>query len=316
MRKWSLDLESMKRKENRMKELTKKDVLGLISLILLLIVCVFAIHSCAKVEAGYVGVRVNLLGGNKGVDSEVLGVGRYWIGWNQELYLFPTFQQTAAWQGQREHGAFQFQSREGLSLSADVSLSFTVNPNMVSVLFQKYRKGIEEITNVYLYNMIRDVMVQAASSRTAESMYGDGKSDFLAEINQLVREKMQPIGINIDYIAIVGNVWLPRNVKAAIDEKVKAGQLAAQRETEVATAKAEADKTVATAEGEARSKKEIANATAYAILTEAKAQEEANRILAKSLTPELIQYNMATKWNGVLPSVTSGAVPFLNLGMK
>lgn len=316
MRKWSLDLESMKRKENRMKELTKKDVLGLISLTLLLIVCVFAIHSCAKVEAGYVGVRVNLLGGNKGVDSEVLGVGRYWVGWNQELYLFPTFQQTAAWQGQRESGAFQFQSREGLSLSADVSLSFTVNPNMVSVLFQKYRKGIEEITNVYLYNMIRDVMVQAASSRTAESMYGDGKSDFLAEINQLVREKMQPIGINIDYIAIVGNVWLPRNVKAAIDEKVKAGQLAAQRETEVATAKAEADKTVATAEGEARSKKEIADATAYAILTEAKAQEEANRILAKSLTPELIQYNMATKWNGVLPSVTSGAVPFLNLGMK
>ena len=77
-----------------MKELTKKDVLGLISLTLLLIVCVFAIHSCAKVEAGYVGVRVNLLGGNKGVDSEVLGVGRYWIGWNQELYLFPTFQQT------------------------------------------------------------------------------------------------------------------------------------------------------------------------------------------------------------------------------
>ena len=297
--------------------LTKKNLLSLISIFLLLLVCVFAIHSCAKVEAGYVGVRVNLLGGNKGVDSEVLGVGRYWIGWNQELYLFPTFQQTAAWQGQRDkNGAFQFQYREGLSLSADVSLSFTVNPDMVSVLFQKYRKGIEEITNVYLYNMIRDVMVQAASSRTAESMYGDGKSDFLAEINKLVREKMQPIGINIDYIAIVGNVWLPKNVKTAIDEKVKAGQLAAQRETEVATAKAEADKAVATAEGEARSKKEIADATAYAILTEAKAQEEANRILAKSLTPEFIQYNMATKWNGVLPSVTSGAVPFLNLGMK
>ena len=293
-----------------MKELTKKDVLGLISLTLLLIVCVFAIHSCAKVEAGYVGVRVNLLGGNKGVDSEVLGVGRYWIGWNQELYLFPTFQQTAAWQGQREHGAFQFQSREGLSLSADVSLSFTVNPNMVSVLFQKYRKGIEEITNVYLYNMIRDVMVQAASSRTAESMYGDGKSDFLAEINQLVREKMQPIGINIDYIAIVGNVWLPRNVKAAIDEKVKAGQLAAQRETEVATAKAEADKTVATAEGEARSKKEIADATAYAILTEAKAQEEANRILAKSLTPELsVQHGYQMEWGVAFRHERSGSLP-------
>ncbi|MDU4375132.1 MAG: SPFH domain-containing protein [Bilophila wadsworthia] len=298
-------------------QFTKKTLLSTISIVLLLIVCAFAIRSCAKVEAGYVGVRVNLLGGNKGVDSEVLGVGRYWIGWNQELYLFPTFQQTAAWQGREgKSGAFQFQSKEGLSLSADMSLSFTVNPDMVSVLFQKYRKGIEEITNVYLYNIIRDVIVQVASSRTAESMYGDGKSAFVVEINKLVREKMQPIGINIDYIAIVGNVWLPQNVKMAIDEKVKAGQFAAQRETEVATARAEADKAVATAEGEARSKKQIADANAYAILAEATAQEKANQILAKSLTPELIQYNMATRWNGVLPSVTSGAVPFLNLGMK
>ena len=92
--------------------------------------------------------------------------------------------------------------------------------------------------------------------------YGEGKNLFVAEVNRLVRERMKPVGINIDYIAIVGNVWLPQNVKAAIDEKVKAGQLAAQRETEVATARAEADKAVATAEGEARSKKAIAEANA------------------------------------------------------
>ena len=297
-------------------EMTKKGLAGWISLLLVLGVCLFALHSCSKVEAGYVGVRVNLLGSNKGVDSEVLGVGRYWIGWNQELFLFPTFQQTAEWRGGKESGAFQFQSREGLSLSADVSLSFTVNPDMVSTLFQKYRKGIEEITNIYLYNLIRDAMVQMASTRTAENLYGDGKNDFVADVNRVVRERMLPVGINIDYIAIVGNVWLPRNVKAAIDEKVKAGQLAAQRETEVATARAEADKAVATAEGEARSKRAIAEANAYAIITEAKAQEKANRILAKSLTPELIQYNMATRWNGILPSVTGGAVPFLNMNVK
>ena len=235
----------------------------LFSLLALLILCVFCIAGCSKVEAGYVGVKVNLLGGDKGVDSEVLGVGRYWIGWNEELYLFPTFQQTVAWQGDKGvNGAFQFQSKEGLPLSADVSMSFTVNPEMVFVLFQKYRKGIDEITNVYLYNMVRDSMVQVASGRPAENLYGEGKNLFVAEVNRLVRERMKPVGINIDYIAIVGNVWLPQNVKAAIDEKVKAGQLAAQRETEVATARAEADKAVATAEGEARSKKAIAEANA------------------------------------------------------
>lgn len=289
-------------------------VKGSILLVPLLIVLCYMTSACSRVEAGYVGVKVNLLGGDKGVDSEVLGVGKYWIGWNEELYLFPTFQQTVAWTGEdKDSGAFQFQSSEGLSLSADVSVSFIIDAEKVPVLFQKYRKGIEEITDVYLRNIVRDTMVQAASKRTAENLYGEGKNDFLAEVNRTVAEKLEPIGIHLDYVAIIGNVWLPENVKQAIDDKVKAGQLAAQRETEVATAKAEADKAVATAEGEARSKRAIADANAYALLTEAKAQQEANRILAESLTPELIQYNTINKWDGQLPQVTGDTVPMLKL---
>lgn len=292
-----------------------KSYFTVIPLIFLSCIICLVISGCSKVKAGYVGVRVNLLGGDKGVDSEVLGVGRYWIGWNEELFLFPTFQQTVQWQGEPDKsGAFQFQSKEGLSLSADVSVSFTVDPDMVSTLFQKYRKGIQEIQDVYLFNIVRDTMVQAASTRTAENLYGEGKNEFVAEVNQIVRARMKPVGINLDYIAIVGNVWLPRNVKDAIDDKVKAGQLAAQRETEVATAKAEADKEVARAEGEARSKRAIADAEAYSIITQAKAQQEANRILALSLTPELVQYNTVIRWNGVLPNVTGGgAIPMIKL---
>lgn len=65
---------------------------------LIFVVCIALLSSlnmgCSKVEAGHVGVKVYLLGRDKGVDSEVLGVGRYWIGWNEDLYLFPTYQQT------------------------------------------------------------------------------------------------------------------------------------------------------------------------------------------------------------------------------
>jgi hypothetical protein len=46
-----------------------------------------SVVGCSKVPAGNVGVKVYLLGTNKGVDHEVLGVGRYWIGFNEELYL-------------------------------------------------------------------------------------------------------------------------------------------------------------------------------------------------------------------------------------
>jgi hypothetical protein len=43
-----------------------------------------------------VGVKCYLLGKSKGVDAEALGVGRYYIGFQQELYLYPTFVQQYA----------------------------------------------------------------------------------------------------------------------------------------------------------------------------------------------------------------------------
>ncbi len=42
---------------------------------------------CDRVEPGNVGIKVNKLGDDKGV-GEVVGVGRYWTGWNTEVYIF------------------------------------------------------------------------------------------------------------------------------------------------------------------------------------------------------------------------------------
>lgn len=39
----------------------------------------------------------------------------------------------------------------------------------------------------------------------------------------------------------------------------------------------------------------------------AKAQADANRLIAESLTPELIQQQMYEKWNGQLPTVQAGS---------
>lgn len=281
-------------------------LIGICTLVLMLVFGFIFFSRLEKIEAGYVGIKVNMLGSDKGIDDEVLDVGRYWVGFNEEIYKFPTFQQTVSWNNSNDNfsGAFQFQSKEGLSLSADVSTSYTIDRNMVTSLFKKYRRGIDEITSVYLYNDIRNAMVRHASVRSAENLYGEGKAEFISDVMQDVKERMKPVGINIDYIAIVGNVWLPEQVKQAIDAKVQAGQLAAQRETEVATARAEAEKSVAAAEGEARSRKAIADANAYVIIKEAEAQKMANELLASSITKELIEYNRTKKWDGKLPQVT------------
>lgn len=43
------------------------------------------------------------------------------------------------------------------------------------------------------------------------------------------------------------------------------------------------------------------------------AQAKANQILSKSLTPELVEYEKARKWNGTLPQYTGSMSPMIQL---
>jgi hypothetical protein len=82
-------------------------------------------------------------------------VGRYYLGWNSELYLFPTFLQNYSW---KDDQAITMQTSEGLSIHTDAGITYSIRPDNVVKVFSKYRLGIEEITNTFLHNMVRDAM--------------------------------------------------------------------------------------------------------------------------------------------------------------
>lgn len=266
------------------------------------------VAACDRVPAGNVGVKVNLLGGDKGVDTEVLGVGRYWIGINQELYVFPTFMQNYVWtkepsEGSTNDESISFQTADGMTANADIGISYSLDPNKISVIFQTYRRGINEITDTFLRNMVRDALVKEASTKNIEYVYGAGKADLIAAVQKSVTDQVALIGIKIDKIYWIGEIRLPSVVLESINNKNAATQMAQQRQNEVAQAKAEADKKIEEARGQAES-----------LLRVAEAQAKANKILAESLTPEFVQYQAITKWDGVLPKFTgSAAVPFVDV---
>ena len=52
----------------------------------LLALSILSLIGCSRVEVGQVGIKVHMLGGDKGVDSEELGPGRYWVSMNEQLY--------------------------------------------------------------------------------------------------------------------------------------------------------------------------------------------------------------------------------------
>ena len=64
-------------------------------------------------------------------------------------------------------------------------------------------------------------------------------------------------------------------------------------------------------------KKVEADAAAYAIRVKAEAEAEANKLVAESLTADLISYSEIEKWDGQLPVYMNGeggtTLPILNL---
>lgn len=260
------------------------------------------ITSCSKVPAGYRGVIVNLYGSDKGVAELSVGVGRYSTGWNSELYLFPTFLQNYSW---KDSQAITMQTSEGLSIRTDAGITYSIQPDNVVKVFQKYRLGIEEITNTFLHNMVRDAMNEVASTMTVEQIYGAQKEAFITKVNEIVKKEATNTGIEVEKIYLVGSFDLPETVVNSINSKIQASQNAMKVENEVATARAEAQKTIVEAQ-----------ANGQQTLIKAESQAKANKILADSLTKEFVSYQAILKWDGKLPTMTSGVVPFINLKGK
>lgn len=273
---------------------------------LMLCVSMFGLTGCDTVPAGYVGVKVNLLGTSKGVDTEELGVGRYWLTMNEKLYKFPTFMQNYTWtKGNKYDESMTFQTIEGMTVGADIGISYSIDPKKVTSIFQKYRKGINEITDVYIRNMVRDALVLSASTRAMADVYGVGKAALIKEVENNVRKQVADIGINIEKVYWIGGLRLPTSVTKALDRKLEATQKAQQRENEVAQAKAEADIKIAQARGIAQSKITIAKADAEALTIKGKALKA---------NPQIIEMSAIDKWNGVLPTYTAGdSVPFIKI---
>lgn len=273
----------------------------------LIVLAALCLSAClSKVPAGNVGVMVNLYGTDKGVQAQEVGPGRYWVGYNQDLYLFPTFTQTYTWtHDNKPDESITFQSLEGLAINTDVGVTYHVTPNKVSILFQKYRRNIEEITDTYIHNMVRDAFVETASKLPIESIYGKGKADLVTAVQERVQSQVSDIGLVVEKVYLVGSLRLPEAVNTAINSKIKATQMAEQRQNEVAQSEAEARKEVAVANGVAQSKLIVAEAEAKAIKLKADSLRD---------SAALVQWEAVSKWNGVLPGVNGGAMPFINVG--
>ncbi len=292
-------MESRNSRANRkgLLQMISKKEKTLISVIGICTIFILACFFCLKtISPGYVGVVVDLLGDNKGVEAKELHVGMHWINPWKRVYQFPIFEQNDTWE---DHEQFNFQTSEGMAVSADIGITYHLRPESIPTIFQRYRRGMDEITNTFIRNYIRDAINKSASRTKIEDLYS-GKTSFFEDVESHVRADLAPIGIELSRIYLIGRFHFPLNVITALNAKIEANQRAQQRENELREAEAEAKKQIAKAEGQAR-----------CVVLQAESEAHANLMLAKSITPELIQWQAVQKWDGNLPHVTGGAVPFI-----
>lgn len=252
----------------------------------------------SMIKPGYVGVVVDLFGDKKGVEDKELHVGGHFIPPWKDLYRFPIFEQNHTWEGS---DCFHFQTGEGLAVNAEVGITFHLEPSKIPYIFQKYRRGMNEIIHIFLRNYIRDSLNKAASRCKIEDLYGKGKEAFFDEVEHQVKLELNDTGINISRIYLIGRFNFPPSVIAALNLKIEAIQRAQQRENELREAEAEAKKQIAHAKGEAECR-----------LLDARAQSDSNRIITESLTNDLIMWRAVNKWDGILPKFVGNGTPLIN----
>ena len=273
-------------KIKKMTKLIGGSVLGLFLIL-------FLFKSCERIDAGHVGVKVNLYGDNKGVSdvTEVTGMVFY-NPITHSIYEFPTFIQHKEYTGDN---SFVVNSKDGSEFHVSPIINYSVQREKVPQIFSKYRRSLDQIEEGFLKTSVFDAFRLATNVYTADELISN-RQKFEIEVRRILEGQLLAEGFVVNQFT--SNLVYPETFKTAIEAKNNAVQAALMAENKVKQAEAEAKIKVATAEGNAQ-----------AMLTSAKAEAEANRMKQVTLTPLLLQLEYINKWDGKLP--VYGEVPQL-----
>lgn len=208
-------------------------------------------------------------------------------------------------------------SKDLQTVSTVLAVNYRIAKNMSYSIYKEVGAAFEEVLVTPAVNeALKAVVAQYTASDLVSS-----RSEVSVRLDSELNEKLNARGIYVEDLNIIDWDFSPEYI-AAVEAKQVAEQTLIKTKTEqeqqIVIAEAEAQKQVIAAEAEAKSALITAEAEAERIKIEAEAQAEANRILAASVTKELIDYETVVNWDGKLPSVVlgeNGGSPLVSVGL-
>lgn len=188
-------------------------------------------------------------------------------------------------------------SKEYQNVKMTGMMNFHIDPTYVNDLYQKVGLDFaDKVIDPAFNDFVKEVV----------PTYPIG--EILPKREEIRKRAMTKLGDNLSRYHIIvddiyfANIRFSPEYEGAIEAKQVAQQQVETQRQVLAQREIEAQQKVATAKGEAES-----------ILVVANGQAKANDALSRSITPILVQYKGIEKWNGILPQVSGGAVPFVDL---
>jgi len=272
----------------------------------LLVGLLCAVICLEKVPAGYVGVVYNM---NGGVDGEVLTQGWHLVSPTKKVTTYSIGLEqsylTVEDKGDSpDDESFSIPTSDGKTVRVNLEFSYRFDEERVADTFVMFKgKSGETIKDTFIKPKVVAWTQEVSANYPVTDIFGDKRTAINAELDTYLRDKFNQYGIIIDTVNFT-DISVDNETAAAIQKKVTAQQELELATIEAQTAKVQANKEKEVAQIAAEKAIIEANAEAEVIRIAAEAEAEANREIAASLTPELIEKIKFEQWDGVLPKVS------------
>lgn len=250
-----------------------------------------------RVDAGHVGIKVNLTGDNRGVSQYEYKTG--WVvynSWFAKLYEFPTYQQHIDYDEQTVI------TRGGFSATIKPSFNYSLKSGDVGDMFQNLRIGVKEVEQQWLHTAIVGTVNDVANKWPVDSIFNNREQFENAIVVEANKRTQRWFIIS----QLRTNIVPPPALAEAITNKTKAFQDVQVAENQKLVAIAEMQRKIAVARGDSAKLVIEGAASADRMRLVAQGEADAIRLRQAQLTPEYLEWFKISTWNGILPQVQTG----------
>lgn len=286
----------------------KKALGGFTTAAILIFAIVVFLFCTVRIPAGYVGVVYNM---NGGISDKTLSQGFHIVAPTQNVTTYSIgIEQSYLTSGNDGDSdsdeSFEVPSNDGKGLTVDMTFTYRYDADRVADTFTRFKgQSGKDVKNSFIKPNIMSWTKEVTAKYSVIDLLGDKRATLNSELTDYLKQKFDPYGIVIESVSLI-NIDPDEETRSAVQKKVNAQQDLELAKIEQQTANVNAEKEKEVAITKANQEKETAQINAEAKLIEAQAEAESNRLIAQSLTPELIEKQKYEKWDGKLPTVQAG----------